>query len=205
MHLLKNLGMSLALSLSVLSVAHADATMTITSTGTDQYAYRNPLDFEIGRVTLEYGTQSITALTTSTTLVDQGWGDQDPNNGLHVKLLSNNNVVYSVDVAGSTHDWQTVTFDLAYRPDVYTALNSALAAIDRSAGPIQLELATFTLPWVGWELHTRNDALSVTTSLQPASPVLVPAPVPEPETYAMLLLGLGAIVLVRRRKQGTAA
>ena len=199
MHLLKKLGTSLALSLSLLSVAHADATQTITSTGTDQYAYVNPLDFEIGRVTLEFGTQSITALTTSSTLVDQGWGDQDPNNGLHVRLLSNNNVVYSVNVAGSTHSWQTITFDLAYRPDVYTALNNALAGIDRNAGPIQLQLATFTLPWFGWELHTRNDALSVSTSLQPA------VSVPEPETYAMLLLGLGALMLVQRRKQGTAA
>lgn len=39
----------------------------------------------------------------------------------------------------------------------------------------------------------------VITSLLPAHPLNIPA-VPEPETYAMLLLGLGAIGLVKRRK-----
>jgi len=192
MQLLKKLGASLALSISMLSVAHADATQTISSSGTDQYWYSNCCEFEIGRVTLEYGVQSIVALNASSTLVDQGWGYQDPGNGLYARLLSNNNVVYSVNIIGSTHDWQTVTFNLATRPDVFTALNSALAGIDRSAGPIQLQFATFAFPWLGWELHTRDDFLSVSTSLQP---------VPEPETYAMLLLGLGAVVLVQRRRQ----
>lgn len=190
MYLLKKAGISLALSLSLFSVAHADATMTITSTGTDQYWFQNPGNFEIGRVTFEYGTQSISALHTSVTLVDQGWGGQDPDNGVYVELLSNNNAVYWLNVAGGTHNWHTSTFDLAGNPGVYSALNGALAGINRADGPIELRLVTNNWGYPGWELHTRDDSLSVTTSLQP---------VPEPETYAMFLLGLGAIGLLKRR------
>jgi hypothetical protein len=190
MHLLKKAGISLALSLSLFSVAHADATMTIGSTGTDQYWNQNPGNFEIGRVTFEYGTQSITALHTSVTLVDQGWGYQDPGNGVFVQLLSNNNTVYTLNVAGASHDWQTLTFDLAGNPGVYSALNGALANINRADGPIALRFVTDAWGYPGWELHTRDDSLSVSTSLQP---------VPEPETYAMFLLGLGAIGLLKRR------
>lgn len=179
MHVLKKAGISLALSLSLISLAQADATLTIGSSGSNQYAWLNSGSFEIGRVTFEYGTQSITALQTSVTLKDQGWGGQDPSNGVYVQLLSNNNAVYGFNVAGATHDWQTLNFNLA------------LAGIDRANGPISLQFVTNAWGYPGWELHTLNNSLSVTTSLQA---------VPEPETYAMLLLGLGAIGWVSRRK-----
>lgn len=191
MNLLKKAGISLALSLSLVSLAHADQTLTINAAGSDQYAWLNPGFHELGRVAFEAGTQSIRALNTSVTLVDQGWGYQDPGNGVFVDLLSNGNAVYTISVAGATHEWQTKTFDLAANPQVYGALNSALAGINRSAGPIELAFRTDAWGYPGWQLHTANDSLSVTTSLQP---------VPEPETYAMLLLGLGAIGLIKRRK-----
>jgi hypothetical protein len=195
MHLLKSFTVALAMSVSLISVGHADTTQTITSTGTNQSYDRNPGLFEIGRVTFEFGTQSITALQTSVTLVDQGWGGENPNNGVFVQLLSNNNPVYTLNVAGSTHSWQTITFDLATVPDVYSALNAALAGINRADGPIALQFVTNAWGYVGWELHTANDSLLVTTTQGD-----VAAPVPEPETYAMLLLGLSAIGLIKRRK-----
>ncbi|MEG2962873.1 MAG: PEP-CTERM sorting domain-containing protein [Janthinobacterium sp.] len=191
MHVLKKAGISLALSLSLISLAQADATLTIGSSGSNQYAWLNSGSFEIGRVTFEYGTQSITALQTSVTLKDQGWGGQDPSNGVYVQLLSNNNAVYGFNVAGATHDWQTLNFNLAANPGIYSGLNLALAGIDRANGPISLQFVTNAWGYPGWELHTLNNSLSVTTSLQA---------VPEPETYAMLLLGLGAIGWVSRRK-----
>ncbi len=196
MQLLKSSAISLALSLSLFSAAHADSTQTISSTGTNQYYNLNPGTFEIGRVTFEFGTQSITALHTSVTLVDQGWGGQDPNNGVFVQLLSNNNPVYSLNVAGGTHSWHTETFDLSANPGVYNALNSALAGINRADGPIALQFATNAWGYPGWQLHTANDSLSVTTSL---------AAVPEPETYGMLLLGLGVVGLIKRRKDRAVA
>lgn len=191
MSLLKKAATAAALSLSLASLAHADQTLTINSAGSDQYASSNPGYLELGRVTFEAGTQSISALTTSVTLVDQGWGNQDAGNGVFVDLLSNGNTVYTILVAGANHAWRTQTFDLAGTPQIYTALNSALAGINRAAGPIGLSFRTDAWGYPGWALHTRDDSLSVSTSLQP---------VPEPETYAMLLLGLGAIALVKRRK-----
>lgn len=191
MHWLKTAGISLALSISLLSAAHADTTHTLSSTGTDQYYNRNPGNFEIGRVTFEYDAQFITALHTSVTLADQGWGGQNPDNGVSIRLLSNNQAVYTLNVAGSTHDWQTLSFDLNANPGAYTAINNALAGINRADGPIALQFVTNAWGYIGWELHTRNDFLSVTTSA---------LPVPEPETYAMFLAGLGAIGLLKRRQ-----
>ena len=194
MLLIKKFGISAALSLSLLSLAHANTTMTINNSGTDQYWYQNPGSLGLGGVTFASGTQSITALDTSVTLVDQGWGGQDPSNGVYVQLLSGSNVVYSLNVAGANHNWRTLTFDLASNPGTFNALNSALAGINRANGPISLQFVTNAWGYLGWELHTGNDSLSVTTSLQP---------VPEPETYAMLLLGLGAVGMLRRRKART--
>jgi hypothetical protein len=79
---------ALALSLSVCSFAQADATMTITSTGTNQSYLDNPDHCEIGRVTFDSGTESITALHNSVSLIDQGCGGADPSNGDFVQLLS---------------------------------------------------------------------------------------------------------------------
>jgi hypothetical protein len=198
MHLLKSFTIALAMSVSLISVGHADTTQTITSTGTNQSFDRNAGLFEIGRVTFEFDTQSITALRTSVTLVDQGWGGENPNNGVFVQLLSNNKPVYTLNVAGSTHNWQTITFDLAAVPDVYSALNTALAGINRADGPIALQFAANAWGYIGWQLHTANDSLLVTTT----QGYVATTPVPEPETYAMLLLGLSAIGFIKRRKDG---
>ena len=155
--------------------------------------------FEIGRVTLEFGVQSIVALDNTVTLVDQGWGGENPNNGVFVRLLSNNQDVYTLNVAGATHNWTTVSFSLLNDVAAYDQINAALAGIDRNNGPIQMQFLTNAWGYIGWELHTRADSLSVTTILLPAYPLHIPA-VPEPETYAMPLLGLGAIGLAKRRK-----
>jgi len=57
---------------------------------------------ELGRVTLAQNTNKVTALSSTATLVDQGWDGQTFTNGVRLDLFVGNDRVWGRYVAGAT-------------------------------------------------------------------------------------------------------
>lgn len=197
MNILQKAAIGLSLAASFAAPAHADVTQSMSHSGTDQYAWVNPGILDLGGVTLASGTKGIYALTSLSTLVDQGWGYTDPSNGVFIGLFQGSTNVYSFLAAGSSHEWATQSFNIADNNAVFYGLNAALSGLtENSATPLSLRMYTDAWGYPGWELHTRDNSFSVTSGV---------TPVPEPETYAMLLAGLGLTAMFARRRKNAAA
>ena len=202
MNILHKAVSGLALAASLAAPAHAAVTQTMSHSGTDQYAWINPGLLDMGGVTLDSGTNTIYALTSTSTLVDQGWGYTNPGNGVFVGLFQGTKNVFSFLAAGSSHSKATVNFDIADDSALLGGLNTALRGLGPNSGdPLSIRMYTDAWGYPGWELHTSNNSFSVTSGIG-----AVMAPVPEPETYAMLLAGLGLTgAFARRRLAGKAS
>lgn len=185
-----------ALTVAALSspLSAAAGSYSLGSSGTDQIAWVNGVNFEIGRFALQSSVGDITSLTTSVTLKDQGWGGQDPTNGVYVGLFAGETALYTLHVASANHAWETDNYSLASNPVAFSALNAALDNAQWGAG-VTVRMYTNAWDYQGWELHTRNLSLVMTSS------GTVMAPVPEPSTYAMLLGGLSLLGVVARRRR----
>jgi hypothetical protein len=184
-----------AVSLVAVSAANAGPVTQSTSPANfDSYWYGNGwATADLGSVTLAQGTNSIISLTGVATLVDQGWGGQDGDNGLKIWLEDNGTPILGLYAAGATHNWTTSSFDLS--ADI-TALDSALAGINWVSNPdITLDLVATPWAYPGWELHVRDASFTVTSS----------SSVPDAASTAALL-GLGLVAIVGAgRKFGFAA
>lgn len=186
------------LSLALLSViaipALADTSYSISTSATDQIFWTNAGRFEIGRVSLAAWTQDILSLNTSVTLVDQGWGGQHPANGVFVGLFEGDTERFQLHVAGADHQWHTDIYSLTNDPSSFAGINTALDHVSWNQN-VSVRFYTDAWDYPGWELHTRNDSLSLVTGT-------ITSPVPEPETYALVMAGLGMICAgaLRRRK-----
>lgn len=189
MNFLKKIALGFALTASFCSPVFADVTQVTSSVGSDQSYNTNPGALELSSVTFAPGTNSISAFTSSVTLKDQGWGGQSNDNGVFMELLSNNDDLFSFNVAGSNHDWATVVYDIATDPAMLAGLNAALSGIDQSGNPV-VKLAMVTNAWgySGWELHTQDSSFSVTSGT-----------VPEPSSIALLSLGLLGFAVLRHK------
>ncbi|WP_227470571.1 PEP-CTERM sorting domain-containing protein [Massilia sp. YMA4] len=166
-------------------------TQSVTASSTDQYWYQNAGLFEIGRISLQYGTNEILDIDTSVRLVDQGWGYESPTeNAVYVGLFSGDAELYQIRVAGASHEISTQTYDLASNATDYAQLNAALDQLNWSSYPyVTVRFYTHAVGYLGWELHTSNDSMIVNS-------------VPEPGTYGMLLAGLGLLgACAGRRKR----
>lgn len=188
MKLVHSLG--LAALLGVMSLPVSAVTQSVTASSTDQFWYQNPGPFEIGRITLQYGTNLIADLDTSVRLVDQGWGNQSPiENAVYVGLYHGDAQLYQIRVAGASHEESTQTYDLAANANDYMQLNAALGQLDWAAYPnVTVRFYTHAAGYPGWELHTRDASMVVTS-------------VPEPGEYAMLLAGIGVLGWTAARRK----
>jgi hypothetical protein len=189
MNSLKKVAIGLALSASFCTPVFADVTQTTSPVSSDQYSGSNAGALELSSVTFAPGTNNISAFTSSVTLVDQGWGGQTSDNGVFMELLSGGVDLFRFNVAGSSHDWTTVAYDISNDPTLFSALNAALFGIDQSNAPeVRLAMVTNAWGYPGWELHTQDASFSVTSGT-----------VPEPTTVALLGLGLLGFAASRRK------
>lgn len=197
MNILQKAALGLSIVVLLAAPASAAVTQTLSNPGTDQHAWVNGGIIDMGGAALASGTNTIFALTSSSTLVDQQWGYTDLYNGVFIGLFQGSTNVYSFLVAGSTHQWSTQTFDIADHNALLGGLNTALRGLTPSAAnPLSVRMFTNAFDYPGWELHTRDNSFSLTSGV---------SAVPEPETYAMLLAGLGLTGLIARRRKVLAA
>ena len=144
---------------------------------------------ELGGVTLAAGTTTVLDLASTVTLVDQGWGGQDPaDNQVIIGLFDNGSEIWGQHVAGATHQLSTQTYDIASSPSTLLSLDAALAGINWSATQtVTMQMEAVPVGYPGWQLNTQNAYFSITSD------------VPEPATLALLFMALTAVAFMSRR------
>ena len=169
---------------------HANATpITQVTAPASSQSYNSWTWQELGGVTLASGTTSVLGLKSSVTLVDQGWGGQDPaNNQVILGLFDNGAEIWGQHVAGATHQMTTQTYDISSSPSTLLGLDAALAGIDWSkAQSVTMQMEAVPVGYPGWQLNTQNAFFSITSD------------VPEPATMALFMMGLATVAFISRR------
>lgn len=182
---------SIIVALAVLASATTAFASTIQNASSAGSYDSNWSSSQLGSVIFEKGTNLISALTSTVTIQDQGWGGEDENNNQVVLgLFDNDQQLWATHVAGGTHNMRTESYDISKNPASLASLNSALSNIDWTSGPsVAMKMYTSTIGYPGWSLTTQNNSFAVTSNV-----------VPEPESCAMLLTGLGLMGFMMRRK-----
>lgn len=150
----------------------------------------DPSNYILGSITLPTETNFISSLTSTVTLIDQGWGGQSESNGVVIGLFVDNINVWAQRVAGATHSWGTDLFDTSSNSLSLANLNLAVSLLDwNSVSDVKFTMYTTAVGYSGWELHVRNASFSVTSE------------VPEPSTLAIFALGILGLASRRMKKQ----
>jgi hypothetical protein len=164
------------------------STQTVTANDYNNDSPGNTTD--LGDAVLASGSIDVSALTTTSTLVDQGWGGQADTNGIVIALVDNGTWLWGQFVAGAQHTWSTQTYDITEDPASLSGLDAALAGIDWSTDPT-VSLSMYANGWgyPGWALWAQDNAFTVTSDTE----------VPEPAGLAMFDVALGVLGCVVRR------
>ncbi len=184
----------IAIGAAVALAAATSAFATTQSTSPVDYAsyggWHNDL---LSEITLPQDTGSISSITGSAFISDQGWGGEDAwDNRLYLSLDVNGTQVWSDYFGGGVHGGHEVNFDLSSDSAAQASLSSAIGGISWTTDPnVTLELRSSTLGYPGWELFASGAQFSATSALA----------VPEATNISMMLAGLGAISFLARRKK----
>ncbi|MBC7684344.1 MAG: PEP-CTERM sorting domain-containing protein [Bdellovibrionales bacterium] len=190
MNIVKKLALGLAFAASFSATAFASVVQT--SSGGSYYGYQAWGSHEIGKVTFATGTNTISALTTSVDLRDQGWGGQCDCNQVYIALFdTENKEVWAQHVAGAVHGWTNQVFDITTDVAAFDKLNAAMGALDYSTGGIaNVKMFASPVGWGGWSLEVKNAGMSIASDA---------VNVPEPASLALLGLGLLGLTASRRK------
>ena len=151
----------------------------------------------LGSVSLASGTNLLIDMSSTFTVADQGWGGQDPANGVYAQLMNGSTYLGAIQLlAGTSHN-------AVYGPDYHTInfvasdlslFNTALANIDWSLSPsVSIDVVAHPYGYPGWELHVvQGGSFSVTSDT-------VSAP-DGGATVALTGLGVFGLVALRRKR-----
>jgi len=151
----------------------------------------------VGSVSLAQGTNSVSALTATASVQDQGWGGYDYlGNQLRVGLFDGASLLWSERIAGAGRDgFDPIeqTFDITDTPSSLVSLNDTLATLDwQVVTDLRLDAYTNGLGWPGWSITVNSGSFTVASSI---------SAVPVPAGGFALLSGLTLLGAVRRARK----
>lgn len=191
MRIVNKFALGLAFALSVSASAFASVTQATAPVNYDHYWYQGWADDVLSEVTLMPHTSSISSLTGSAVVYDQGWGGYAPCcNATNLELFAGSALLWSDHFAGGNRvglDDPAQTYSIS--ASALTNLNSVLASINWNDTPaVTMQLHADAWAYPGWELHVRDTQFSVSSEH-----------VPEPASIALIGLGLAGFVAARKK------